>query len=111
MISAAANTRLNHFKRSYLWQGAVELMDSVHYIQQHVVTDHRFSLRSSKTGLRQGKARRNRYILNGSVGFSRATHGFGDCVDDSGETNCVVQLLLLGRHQIIYDQTTVFSGL
>lgn len=28
----------------YLWQRAVELMDGVHHIQQHVVANHKFTL-------------------------------------------------------------------
>lgn len=28
----------------YLWQRAVELVDGVHHIQQHVVANHKFSL-------------------------------------------------------------------
>lgn len=28
----------------YLWKRAVELVDGVHYIQQHVVANHKFTL-------------------------------------------------------------------
>lgn len=30
----------------YLWQRAVELVNGVHHIQQHVVADHKFTLQS-----------------------------------------------------------------
>ena len=30
--------------RVYLWKGAVELVDGVHHVQEHVVANHKFAL-------------------------------------------------------------------
>lgn len=44
-----SNMQWGAARSSYLWQRAVELMDGVHHVQQHVVTDHQLGLWSRRT--------------------------------------------------------------
>lgn len=56
------------FWGAYLWQGTVELMNSVHYIQQHVVADHQLRLWSTTTCYLKAKWNATRRFSSGQAG-------------------------------------------